>query len=50
MVLQDVTGGLIPLIKDSLGGIKEPVWMVCNFIYYSFILNLTDLSLLIYPV
>ena len=28
MVLQDSTGGLIPLAKDSLGGVKEPVWLV----------------------
>jgi hypothetical protein len=28
MVLQDPTGGLIPLAKDSLGGIKQPLWLV----------------------
>ncbi|XP_028405111.1 E3 ubiquitin-protein ligase UBR5-like isoform X2 [Dendronephthya gigantea] len=27
MVLQDSTGGLIPLAKDSLGGVKEPQWL-----------------------
>jgi hypothetical protein len=28
MVLQDSTGALIPLEKDSLGGVKEPIWLV----------------------
>ena len=28
MILQDSTGGLIPLVKDSLGGVKEPIWLV----------------------
>ena len=28
MVLQDSTGGLIPLVKDSIHGVKEPIWLV----------------------